>query len=508
MLLPLPVGADAPPPPLELQASEATALCSDGAAEGAALGASFGALFALRWRLVTRQALLNLATFFFEYLGSVVNYVAVGVALCGGMYDERPVGELSLIISRGSTFAITMVYGLTQLVAAMGTAAELSGHTRRVAALLRGLHHVETTTAEWRRREESGAGGALRRWRPRDDDDDDDDAPPTTKEGGEAPMLLEGRRLRICLPPVHAPTAAGRAAAAAAAAVVPADPAAATARPTLLLRSVELRVRVGGALLVRGAAAVGKTALLRVLCGLWPMGERAHLLEMVDTDDADADAGANGDGKRGERGDGETGGGGSKVSELTCVPPLWLRERGDGSARSYLVLPQAAPLRPGLSTSVLEQLVYPLMHPDDVCPRVGGGDAPHPHHQQSHRQRVETAACEALAAVGLGGLLEQLGGLHRRHSVQVWHTALSPGQRQQLVCARIFVHAPALVLLDEATSAMPAADEARIYARLRALGIAYVSVGHRTSLEPYHDEIVDLKNEPRQPEVWERSTSS
>ena len=55
-----------------------------------------------------------------------------------------------LIISRGSAFAITMVYGLTQLVAALGSAAELSGHTRRVAALLRGLEQAKRTTAEWR----------------------------------------------------------------------------------------------------------------------------------------------------------------------------------------------------------------------------------------------------------------------------------------------------------------------------------------------------------------------
>ena len=55
-----------------------------------------------------------------------------------------------LIISRGSAFAITMVYGLTQLVAALGSAAELSGHTRRVAALLRGLEQVKRPTAEWR----------------------------------------------------------------------------------------------------------------------------------------------------------------------------------------------------------------------------------------------------------------------------------------------------------------------------------------------------------------------
>ena len=93
---------------------------------------------------------------------------------------------------------------------------------------------------------------------------------------------------------------------------------------------------------------------------------------------------------------------------------------------------------------------------------------------------------------GVVRLVLVLGGLHARHSPREWRAALSPGQRQLLVCARIFVHAPSLVLLDEATSAMPAADEARIYAQLRALGIAFVSIGHRASLEPHHDEVIDL----------------
>ena len=81
-------------------------------------------------------------------------------------------------VSRGSTFAITMVYGLTELVGALGTAAELSGHTRRVAALLRGLQYAEQRMGQGRRVE----AAARRR--------------PAEGEGeGEAP-LLEARRLR------------------------------------------------------------------------------------------------------------------------------------------------------------------------------------------------------------------------------------------------------------------------------------------------------------------------
>ena len=42
---------------------------------------SFAALVLLRWQLIANRGLLILTTSFFEYLGSVVNYVAVGLAL-------------------------------------------------------------------------------------------------------------------------------------------------------------------------------------------------------------------------------------------------------------------------------------------------------------------------------------------------------------------------------------------------------------------------------------------
>ena len=437
-----------------LQASEATAMCSNGEAEGVALGESLGALLRLRWQLLLRRGLLGLATIFFEYNGSIVNYVAVGLALCGGMYDDRSASDLSSIVSRGSTFAITMVFGLTQLVAAVGTAAELSGHTRRVAALLRGLEHVEATTSSWRRREEE-------EWRPgqehahahaqgAEDARAEGDAEGKgeskgegsgvrgrrrlSKEGGGEP-LLEGRRLCVSVPPMQSkPYGVGGSSA------LRMSSSSAMLSRVELLSAVELCVRAGGSVLVRGAAGVGKTALLRTICGLWPLGERSE-------------AAPPGQG-----------------AELVCVPPLWNRSARHAGSPTYLVLPQSAPLRPGMDTSLYEQLVYPLLERDDA----------------------HEACCDALEAVGLSGLIDRLGGLHTPHSRREWHAALSPGQRQLLVCARIFVHRPALVLLDEATSAMPAANEGRIYAKLRALGIAYVSIGHRASLEQHHDDIVDL----------------
>lgn len=391
-----------------LHSSEATAMCSDGSTEDFALDEAFGVLLFVRWRLIARQGLLTLSTTAVQYFGTIVNYIAIGIVLCSGVYHELSPDETASIVSRGSTFALTMVYGLTQLVGAAGAIAELSGHTRRVAALFRGLSHVETATSTWQSQEladEGGDGGKRRRWR--------------TAEGT---ALLTCRHLSVSLhPAVHAMCDA-------------------SAAPASLLSGVKLEVHAKSAVLVRGNAGVGKTALLRTICGVWPMGRADSLKEL-------------------------------ELSQLMCIPPLWDSQERIAGAPVFLVLPQAAPLRPGLHTSLLEQLAYPLLDTKMV---------------------TDELARDALAAVGQTDLLRKLGGLHKQHSPQEWSAALSPGQRQLLVCARIFVHTPALVLLDEATSAVPSADEARIYERLRDLGIAFVSIGHRDSLDAHHDQIINL----------------
>ena len=340
------------------------------------------------------------------------------------------------------------MYGLTQLVVAVGTAAELSGHTRRVAALLRGLEHVDATTSSWRRREEEEWQPKELKTAPREAQSVQSVATGgrgrrrTSKENDEP--LLEGRRLCVSVPPSTSPGTSSRALGA-------------RGTDAELLSRVELCVRAGGSVLIQGAAGIGKTALLRTICGLWPMGERQASKPMSSESLATSEAA-------------EITTSTSEIAEITCVPPLWNTTARAVGSPTYLVLPQSAPLRPGMETSLLEQLVYPLLYADGAA----------------------EAALDALEAVGLSSLLSRLGGLHTPHRPAEWHAALSPGQRQLLVCARIFVHAPALVLLDEATSALPATDEARIYSKLRERGIAYLSIGHRTSLEAHHDQTIDL----------------
>jgi ABC-type uncharacterized transport system fused permease/ATPase subunit len=69
---------------------------------------------------------------------------------------------------------------------------------------------------------------------------------------------------------------------------------------------------------------------------------------------------------------------------------------------------------------------------------------------------------------------------------EIWAEGLSSGEKQRVALARIFVHEPRFTLLDEATNAIPVRMERRIYQRIQELGIAVITIAHRTSLKSFH----------------------
>jgi putative ATP-binding cassette transporter len=94
----------------------------------------------------------------------------------------------------------------------------------------------------------------------------------------------------------------------------------------------------------------------------------------------------------------------------------------------------------------------------------------------------------ALEAVGLGHLADALD------QAADWTQRLSLGEQQRLAFARALLLEPDTIFLDEATSALDEPAEKRLYELLRAAPWrpALVSVGHRSSLKPLHDRIVEL----------------
>uniref|UniRef100_A0A8C9A7U8 Lysosomal cobalamin transporter ABCD4 n=1 Tax=Prolemur simus TaxID=1328070 RepID=A0A8C9A7U8_PROSS len=64
-----------------------------------------------------------------------------------------------------------------------------------------------------------------------------------------------------------------------------------------------------------------------------------------------------------------------------------------------------------------------------------------------------------------------------------WYDVLSPGEMQRLSFARLFYLQPKYAVLDEATSALTEEVESELYRISQQLGMTFISVGHRHSLE-------------------------
>jgi putative ATP-binding cassette transporter len=94
----------------------------------------------------------------------------------------------------------------------------------------------------------------------------------------------------------------------------------------------------------------------------------------------------------------------------------------------------------------------------------------------------DVAIIEALDLCGL----PQLGTRLDEHGN--WALHLSPGEQQRIAFARALVQRPDWLFLDEATSAVDEATEARLYAlvRDRLPGTTVISIGHRPTLAPFH----------------------
>ncbi len=100
---------------------------------------------------------------------------------------------------------------------------------------------------------------------------------------------------------------------------------------------------------------------------------------------------------------------------------------------------------------------------------------------------------EVLDRVHLGHLTERLD------DDTDWARVLSPGEQQRLGFARVLLARPRTVFLDEATGAVDEGLEHALYRTLREAlpDSVIVSVGHRSTLDTFHDRVLELQGEGR-----------
>jgi vitamin B12/bleomycin/antimicrobial peptide transport system ATP-binding/permease protein len=107
-----------------------------------------------------------------------------------------------------------------------------------------------------------------------------------------------------------------------------------------------------------------------------------------------------------------------------------------------------------------------------------------------------------LLEVGLGAMIGELNS-------ENWSQRLSQAEQQQLAFARILLAKPAVIFLDDATSALDDRSEARLYGLLRAESWrpTIVSASYKSTLFNFHDKVLDISAFYPQPEVPLESTA-
>lgn len=161
--------------------------------------------------------------------------------------------------------------------------------------------------------------------------------------------------------------------------------------------------------------------------------------------------------------------GSGKSSVLRTIAGLWPGGAGalERPALQHLMfLPQRPYMVPG---SLRDQLHYP-----------------------DHSSNVDDDTVRRIVEqVNLSDVLARVDGDLER--VIDWTNILSLGEQQRVAFARLFLRQPKFAFLDEATSALDEDNQSRLYTLIRESGIGFISVGHRETLLPFHENVLRLE---------------
>jgi len=159
--------------------------------------------------------------------------------------------------------------------------------------------------------------------------------------------------------------------------------------------------------------------------------------------------------------------GSGKSSLLRAIAGLWY----SGSGRILRPDPEDILFLPQQPYMILGSLRSQLLYPNK--------DRPIP----------DAELFRLLERVNLPDIAKRFGGL----DVELdWEKVLSAGEQQRIAFARVLLTKPRYVMLDEATSALDIANEESLYRQLAPTYTTIVSVGHRSTILKYHQQVLTL----------------
>ncbi|XP_020629474.1 ATP-binding cassette sub-family D member 4-like isoform X2 [Orbicella faveolata] len=173
-------------------------------------------------RLVNLQCILVFVVNVIDYVGAILSYLIIAIALFGGKYDDLSVTELGAQISRNSFFAMYLINCGTKLIDLSNSISNMAGYVHRIGQLLERFATMETDSEEKTTENEDSLGA-------------ENSAP----HGSDAIFKL----VNVSYAPPNCT-----------------EP---------LVKDLDLEVSHGKTILITGTTGSGKSSLFRILCGIW-----------------------------------------------------------------------------------------------------------------------------------------------------------------------------------------------------------------------------------------------
>eukprot|EP00850_Spirogloea_muscicola_P022300 SM000287S10622 [mRNA] locus=s287:46550:70089:+ [translate_table: standard] len=233
-------------------------------------------------------------------------------------------------------------------------------------------------------------------------------------------------------------------------------------RGHILFEQLTFSLNKGKALLIMGPSGCSKSSLLRATAGLWHAGEGVITLPPVED-----------------------------VFFLPQKPYMPQRSlRTQVSGKPPPPQPQSCHVAIQCPSCLSINVKAVLASPNDFLPCLSITMSTHMYcgllpqllFPKEGKEVNDKELLNLLVDVALGTLPSRVGVLDAKCN---WSDMLSSDEQQRIAFAR----RPAFAFLDEATSAVDSANEAKLYSLLRQHVSSYVSVGHRPSLLQFHTQV-------------------
>jgi len=452
---------------------------------------NFAAAMRNRFRLISWETCVTAATNIFAYFASIINYAIVSLPIFQGWKLPGSAGSAAAYVSVASFRLLMLINGFTQLNNVSRDLSDFIGYSNRISQMFEVIDklshsevtkHLNTPIDDGNSKSSTSINdtiieeanqsekGTLQR--------DANFAVISTNSGtlplGQQRTSIQDNDIESGLSDdthpissITVPTSSDR--------IVFKRFTAYTPAGQTLVKNLNLNIQIGCNLLISGPSGAGKTSLLRCLSGLWRtfdgeilrpssiffLPQRPYLPY-------------------------------GSLQDQIIYPLTSTNVFSNGNPSENLMHIEADRLWTVLQSVDLGYLLYR----PHAC---GFGTM---ETRESIRDLIEDQETdfmdETTQLLSASAHAAQLRGLLQNRIKEIessnlnWTEVLSPGEQQRIGLARVLYHKPRFTVLDEATSCIDEPMEAKFYALCKELNITVITIGHRSSLQQFHQRKLTL----------------